>query len=272
MEKITVVISDWQVFFREGIHFILSSEDDIEVIGEATTNEETLALIEADPPAVAILDMGHSDVSGVEATRRIKRNFPSVGVILIIDDYDEEQLFLAARGGVNAYITKESSPDELVSAVREVTQGNCPISKVLLIPDIASRVLDEFREFPLMEGQMSSLLARLSPMENELLHHLTQGASSQQVAQVLDIAEPDILHHLGIILSKLVTNRRNLEMIETAQSSLRPISGVSKPTMGYITRDEFASFKQDLIARLETFISRIEMSAGGLAGSRNDKE
>ena len=93
METVSVVLADWQVLFREGIHFTLSGEEDIEVIGEVTNSEEALNFIEANPPNVAILNADRGELSGIDVTGRIKQNLPSVSVILIMDSDSEEQLF-----------------------------------------------------------------------------------------------------------------------------------------------------------------------------------
>ena len=111
MEKISIFIADWQVLFREGIHFTLCGEDDMDVIGEATSGEEALNFIETNPPRIAILNMNGGKLGGVEATHRIKRNFPSVPVVLVTDIDDEEHLFAALKCGASAYITKNSITD-----------------------------------------------------------------------------------------------------------------------------------------------------------------
>src|SRR4030042_1813989 len=95
MEKIKVFLSDPQVLFREGIHFILSGEDDFEVTGETTGNEEAFSLIEANPPNIAILSMHDAKADGADITRRIRRNMPSVFVILIMDNKEPEKVSAA---------------------------------------------------------------------------------------------------------------------------------------------------------------------------------
>jgi len=116
MEKVKVFLADWQVLFREGIHFTLSGGEDIEVIGEATNNEEALAFIETNPPRVAILNVDHSQPSGIEVTRRLKQSFPSVAVILVMDSESEEQLFSAMKSGASAYLTKDIDPEEMATS------------------------------------------------------------------------------------------------------------------------------------------------------------
>ena len=93
MEKVSVFLAEWQVLFREGIHFTLCGEEDIEVIGEAAENEEALNFIEANLPSIAILNADRGEPSGIDVTSRIKQNYPLVSVILIMDSENEEQLF-----------------------------------------------------------------------------------------------------------------------------------------------------------------------------------
>jgi len=123
MARISVYLADRQVLFREGIHFTLSGEEDIEVIGETTNNEEALSFIEANSPTVAILNINHSRPSGLEITHRIKQNLPSVASVLVMDNEDEEQLFAAMKSGASACITKDIDPDNLLVLIRDVAKG-----------------------------------------------------------------------------------------------------------------------------------------------------
>jgi len=223
MEKISVFLAEWQVLFREGIHFTLCGEEDIEVIGETDDNEEALSFIEANVPSVAILDADRGKLSGIDVTTRIKRNYPSVSVILIMDSENEEQIFSVMKCGANACVTKDIAPDDLVSTVRRVAQGAYPVSEALLRPGITSRVVDEFEAFSLINKKVGNLLACLSPREGEILHHIADGSSSEQVSQALGISEEAIKHYLDLILLKLVANDHNRAVIEAAQGLLPSI-------------------------------------------------
>jgi len=228
MEKISVFLAEWQVLFREGIHFTLCGEEDIEVIGEVADNEEALDFIEENLPGVAILNAGHGELNGIAATSRIKHDYPLVSVILIMDNEGEEQFFSAMKCGASACVTKDVAPDDLVNTVREVAQGAYPISKALLRPGIASRVVDEFEAFSLINKAAGNLLAHLSHREGEILHHIAGGSSSEQVSQALGISGETIRRHLGIVLSKLVAGDRNRAVIEAVQSyTPSRISGVN---------------------------------------------
>lgn len=265
MEKISVFLADWQVLFREGIHFTLSGEEDIEVIGEATNNEEALNFIETNPPRVAVLNMDHDKLKGDDATRRIKRNFPSVSVILVMDTEDEEYLFAAVKCGASAYVTKDIDPGDLVDLIRKVAQGAQPISEALFNPEIASRVISEFEVFASISEQVENLFAHLSPSETDILRRIADGGSSEQIAQALGIDKEAIGHHLELILSKLVANDQRRALLEAAQKGLPAIiPGVGKPPTEYVTKEEFDAFKESLGERLKSIIGELGSRKGAI--------
>lgn len=255
MDRITVYLADWQVLFREGIHFTLSGEEDIEVIGETTNNEEALSFIETNSPHIAILNANKAKLTGIEITRRIKQNVPSVAVILVMDVEDDELLFSAIRSGASACVAKDIDPDKLLDIIRKVAQGEQPISAELLKPELALRVLDEFEACALISQQVNNLLARLTPREAEILSHFSEGGSPEQVASKLGVSEETISHRLDLIVSKLMTNDHSRRLIESTQRGVTAIglrTPLEYPEIEYITKDEFAEFKDNLKKSLES--------------------
>ena len=258
MEKFSVFLADWQVLFREGIHFTLSGEEDMEVIGEATDSEQALTFIETNVPNVVILNVDHDKLNGVEVTRRIKQNLPEVAAILIMESDNEEQLFSAMKGGASACLAKDINPEELIDIIRKVAQGGQPISEALLRPEIASRVADEFEAFSSIVEEVGNLLARLLPVETEILRHIADGSPIKEIANTLGLSEEVIRHHLNLILTKLVANDRSREVIEAAQRGFPSvILRAGKPAVEYITKDEFAAFKESLRERFKSFIGEL---------------
>ena len=259
MEKIKVFLSDPQVLFREGIHFILSGEDDFEVTGETTSNEEALPLIEANPPHVAVLSLQDTAADGCEITRRIKRSLPSVYVILTLEKKDEEKLFQAIRCGASACLTKDTEPDYLLNVIRVVSQGSLPIIDELLLPGLAARVLAEFKDVAAVNQQVDNLLANLTSKESQILSAIAGGSSLEQTAARLDITEEAIRRNLRMAQSKLVNNDQANIVFEAAQRSLpmliRSKAGREAAAGQYVTRAEFNEFKESLMARFKSFIS-----------------
>src|SRR4030042_991160 len=119
-EKIKVFLSDPQVLFREGIHFILSGEDDFEVTGETTSNDEALTHIEANPPNIAVLSMLDKKSGGPEIARRIQRSQPAVAVTLTVEKRDDGKVFEALKSGASACLSKDTEPEELLDIIRMV--------------------------------------------------------------------------------------------------------------------------------------------------------
>ncbi|MDO8567575.1 MAG: response regulator transcription factor [Dehalococcoidales bacterium] len=257
MEKIKVFLSDPQILFREGIHFILSGEEEFDVIGEATGNEEALAAIESNPPAVAILNLQKGKLDGLEATRRIKRNLPSVSVILVTEGENEEQLFGTVRSGASACLTKDVDPDMLVSLIKEVVKGSQPIVQCLLKPALAAKSLAEFEALSALGEPLSAMMARLSPKEADLLKRIAEGNTIEQVGVKLTTSEDMIRNQLKLIVQKLIANDRDLVLIQAVQGSLsRLLSGTiqRKPATEYVTKDDFAKFKETFLERFKSVI------------------
>lgn len=259
MEKVKVFLSDPQVLFREGIHFILSGEDDFEVTGETTSNEDAFAHIEANPPHIAILSMRNGKYNGPQVTRRIRRVLPSLAVILISETDDEEQLFSAIKSGASACLNKDADPEFLLDVIRVVAQGSQPIIEDLLIPGVASKVLVEFDDVATLNEQLDNLLANLTQKEREILGHIAAGNNLEQVSANMDTNEESVRRNLRLILSKLVANDQARGVIEAAQRSLPSI--IRNMNIGgsqdYVSRAEFNEFKTKLLERLKTIIGEI---------------
>ena len=259
MEKIRVFLSDPQVLFREGIHFILSGEDDFEVTGETTNNEEALALIEANPPLVAILSLLDTAADGAEITRRIRRGLPSVSVILTLEKKDDEKLFQAVKCGAAACLTKDTDPDFLLNVIRVIAQGSLPIIDELLLPGLAAMALAEFKDVASVNQQVDNLLANLALKESQVLSSFAGGAGLKETAAKLDMTEDAIRRHLRMVQNKLVSNDQAHTVFEAAQRSLPIlIRGKAARDTGsaqYVTRAEFNEFRESLMAHFKSFIS-----------------
>ena len=261
MEKVKVFLSDPQVLFREGIHFILSGEDDFEVIGETTSNEDAYTLIEANPPNIAILSMRNGKYNGPQITRRIRRSLPMVSIILISEADDEEKLFAAIKSGASACLNKDADPEFLLDIIRVVAQGSQPIIEDLLMPGIASKTLVDFDESAALNEQLDNLLANLSVKEREILNGIASGNSVDEITTKLELNEETIRRNLRIILNKLVANDHARGIIEIAQHGVATLALEAGKTEAipsdYVSKDEFNEFKSSLMERLKTIIGEI---------------
>jgi DNA-binding NarL/FixJ family response regulator len=248
--------------FREGIHFTLSGEEDIDVIGEATSSDDALKAMQANPPDVAVLNANHEDFAGIRATRYLRQNIPSVAVLLLIDSRNDEYLFQAMKSGARACLTKEADPVEMIDTIRAVAQGSQPIAEAMVIPEIASRTLAEFEQFAAMGKQVDNLLPTLTQGETDLLRRIAQGSAVEQVARGLNIGREDMSQHFGRILVKLVTNDHIRQVMAAAQdgrlADVFRARAAGKPKEEYITRDEFAAFRDSIWERFRAAIDEIK--------------
>jgi len=260
MEKIKVFLSDPQVLFREGIHFILSGEEDFEVTGETTGNEEAFTLIEANTPNIAVLSMKDPKTPGPDITRRIRRNLSSVFVILTTDKKEPEEVFAAIKSGASACITKDTEPEHLLDIIRVVAQGSLPLMDELLTPGIASVVITEFEDVAVLNEQFDNLLADLTPKEQHVLAAIAAGGNMEQLTAKLEMNEDTIRRNIRLIFNKLVANDQARTIIEAAQRSIPSIIRSGKAgakATEYITRAEFNEFKEHLMERFKSFIGQL---------------
>jgi two-component system response regulator DevR len=261
MEKAKVFLSDPQVLFREGIHFILSGEDDFEVIGETTNNEDAFTHMTANPPNIAVLSMHNGKYDGPEITYRVKRSLPSVAIILIMEKANNDLLFSAMKSGASACLTKNSDPEYLLDIIRVVSQGSYPILDSTFIPEIASMILAEFEQMSTLSAQLDNLLASLAPKETEILNSISSGNTIEQITTQLDLTEENLRRHLRSILNKLVANAQSQTLFEAAQRNLPLMMQNITRTQGasgdYITREEFNEFKETLMERLKSLMGEL---------------
>jgi len=262
MERISIFLADWQVLFREGIHFTLSGEEDMDVIGEATTSDEALSAIRARPPRVAVLNAEANNLSGIRVSRYLKQNFPMVSVLLILDNDNEERLFLAIQAGALGCLTKDADPVNLIDGIRQVAWGGYPACNMILQPGIASRVLARFEEFSMVSTQVDGLLAELTPDETEVLRNLSLRGGAVEAGRSPGNEPDDLSRQLRAITTKLVTNDHSCRVIKAARDGHQPsdIHGetANRPPAEFVTRGEFSAFKDSIWERFRSAIDDIK--------------
>jgi DNA-binding NarL/FixJ family response regulator len=205
--KIRVLLADDHAVVRQGIRRFLEEADDIEVVAEAEDGAEALRLIEAHQPDVAVLDIRMPEVSGVEATRRIKDRFPQVRVLILTAYDDEPYVFALLQAGAGGYVLKTASGDELVHAVRVVYQGESALS-----PEIASKVVRQA-----MDGRPEGAAGQvelLTPRELDVLRLAARGLTNRAIGRELGISHRTVQGHLANIYGKLGVNSRTEAVTE----------------------------------------------------------
>lgn len=206
---IKVVLADDHAVVRHGLRFMLEQRPDIQIVGECGDGARALELVTELLPDVALLDLLMPTMDGVAATREIKRLVPSTQIIILTSYYEDEHIFNAIKAGALSYLLKDSSPQELVEAVRAAARGESKLH-----PMVAARVLRE------MQQRQYSPLNDLTPRELEVLTRIARGRSNHEIAQELVISEPTVRTHVANILSKLHLTDRTQAAIYALQQNL----------------------------------------------------
>ncbi len=219
---IRVVLVDDHRLFREGVASLLARADDVTLVGEATTGEEAVDLVERLLPEIVLMDVKMPGMGGIEATRAISGCCPSVGVVMLTMFEDDESVFHALKAGARGYVLKDDDRGTLLRAIRAVARG-----EALLGPSIAQRVLEQFsqgkqptRPTPLHPPALASVFSELSPRELEVLQLIAQGLRNRAIAETLVISEKTVQNHISNIFSKLHVNDRSEAIVRALQGGL----------------------------------------------------
>jgi DNA-binding NarL/FixJ family response regulator len=152
MGKIRVLIADDHAFYREGVCSMLGTVEEVEVAGVADTGEDTVAMAIKDQPEVILMDIKMPGLSGIEATRRILSQCPTIGILMVTMYEDDDSVFAAMRAGARGYLLKDADRDELVRAVAAVSRGEAIFS-----PAIAQRLIHYFAALPSRAKEVTGL-------------------------------------------------------------------------------------------------------------------
>ena len=220
-----VFIIDQQPLFRQGIRSSLSHVADIEVSGEADADERVLSTIETSLPEVVLLGTNASFLDGVGLCRSIKRRLPSVAVIMLAPQPQDEQFFQAMKAQASACLSKGTTGDELVETIVRCARGEHPINELLTKrPKVAEQVLQQFYDLS-QEKATAEFISPLTPRETEILNYMAQGYLNKQIADVLSVTEQTIKNHVTSILRKLNANARTHAVVIAIKKGLVPMPG-----------------------------------------------
>jgi two-component system response regulator NreC len=200
--KIHLMIVDDHAVVRTGLRMLLEGEEDIEIVGEADTASEAINQISKLKPEVILMDIGLPDMSGIDATRSIKELAPDTAVVALTIHEDEEYFFKMLDAGASGYVPKRAAPDELLSAIRVAAQG-----EVYLYPSLAKLLVKDYLNQSISPADQSTLDG-LTPRESEVLSLLADGATNQEIAEMLTISPKTVARHRENIMAKLNLHSR----------------------------------------------------------------
>jgi DNA-binding NarL/FixJ family response regulator len=210
---IRVLVVDDQAMVRAGLRLILDGQADIEVVGEAADGEEAQVAVRRDRPDLVLMDIRMPRLDGIAATRKLIEHDPAVRV-LVVTTFDADQyVFEALRAGASGFILKDSSPEQLVAAVRLIAAGDA-----LLAPARTRRLIEtQVRPKPTVD---SSLIGTLTDREREVLVLMARGLDNSHIAAELFISDATVRTHIGHVLSKLNSRSRVQAVVVAYESGL----------------------------------------------------
>lgn len=197
-----ILLVDDHAVVRSGLRMLLENEHDIEIIGEASSAHEAIDTALRVKPNVILMDIGLPDLSGIDATREIKKRCPEASVVALTIHEDEEYFFKMLEAGATGYVPKRAAPEELLTAIRAAAMG-----QVYLYPSLAKLLVRDFLSGG--QPQNSEAQSELTDREQEVLTYLAEGASNEEIARALVISPKTVARHRENIMRKLNLHSRS---------------------------------------------------------------
>lgn len=196
MNIIKVLLVEDHAIVRQGLHSILNTEEDIEVIGEAENGLEAINLTEKLKPDVIVMDISMPRLSGLEATCKIKKNFPNVHILVLSMHSNKELIFQTLQAGASGYFVKNSASYELISAIKAVYKGESYLDS-----SISKKVIDEYIKYA--GDVIMDSYKELTDREREILQLFAEGRSKHEIANLLFISVRTVEVHKANLMKKL---------------------------------------------------------------------
>jgi DNA-binding NarL/FixJ family response regulator len=212
-EPLTVLMADDHVLFRDGLRALLSAAPDLELVGEASTGEDAIALAARLQPDVILMDLKLPGITGIEATREILRESPHVGVLMVTMFDEESVIFAAMRAGARGYLLKGATHAEMLRAIRAIGAGEAIFS-----PAIARRLMEFFAQ--LRPATSPLVFPELSEREREILDLIAQGRKNHEIASQLVLSPHTVRNYVSNIISKLQVADRAHAILRAREAGL----------------------------------------------------
>ena len=222
-EPVRVLLVDDHAIVRDGIRSLLTTEPDIQVIGEADNGRDGVLLAEQLQPDVILMDLVMPELGGIEATRRIMACQPKARILVLTSFDAEEKVFPAIKAGAMGYLLKDSDSEDLIRAIHQVYRGESSLD-----PKIARKVLREMWAGPRPERRVAGndAVEPLTEREVEVLKLVAQGLSNEEIAHRLVIAERTVRTHVSNILGKLHLANRTQATLYALREGLASLDEV----------------------------------------------
>lgn len=207
--SIRIIIVDDHEVVRSGIKMLLDNVEDIDVVGEGSSGEDALELAEKLQPDVIVMDVSMPGMGGIEATQLIKQKMPEIQILALTIHEGQDYFFQMLQAGASGYVPKRSASNVLIEAIYQVAKGNAfiePKITRLLVTDYVERV---------REGDEADSFDGLTEREQEVLTHIAEDYTNQEIANMLNISVKTVERHRENIMGKLGLHTR-IELVKYA--------------------------------------------------------
>jgi len=211
MKKIRLIIADDHPIFRDGLRTLLASVDGIEIVGEAASGDEAVALALSQEPDVILMDLKMPGLNGIEATRRIMQANPQIKVLMVTMFEDDDSIFAAMRAGARGYLLKGARQDQALRAIQAVANG-----EAIFGPQIAEKIQSFFSAA--RANPQPQAFPELTQREYEILNLLAQRLSNNEIAGRLVLSPKTVRNYISNIFHKLQVSNRG-EAIQVARTA-----------------------------------------------------
>lgn len=212
-EILQILIADDHQLFRDGIRTLLLAAPDMQLVGEAETGDEVIALVAQLQPDVVLMDIQMPGINGIEATRQIVRTSPHVAVLMVTMFDDDHSVFSAMRAGARGYVLKGAKHEDMLRAIRAVGSGEAIFS-----PTVAARMMEFFAG--MRPAKLPEVFPELSDREREVLNLIAEGYKNPEVAEELVLSPKTVRNHVSNILSKLQVADRAQAILKAREAGL----------------------------------------------------
>jgi NarL family two-component system response regulator LiaR len=212
-EKIRILIADDHAIVREGLRALIGTEPGLELVGEASDGIEVVLKSRTLKPDIILLDMMMPHKDGLGAIEEIIQENPNARILVLTSFAEDDKVFPAIKAGALGYLLKDSSPHELLQAIRNVHQGEASLH-----PTIARKLIRELNQPPVLPPTSDPLTER----ELEVLRHVARGLSNDDIAEKLVVSERTVRTHVSHILGKLhLANRTQMALYAVREGLAR---------------------------------------------------
>ena len=211
---IKILIADDHLIIRQGLRLILETENDLELVGEASDGNEALSLCQKLRPDVVLMDLRMPNMDGLTAIEKLRVEQPNIAVVILTTFNEDDLMFRGLQAGAHGYLLKDTDRNTLFDTIRAAARG-----ETLLKPEIMARVLSHTNASSTIEIKATGLM-NLTEREQEVLEAVARGERSKEIAVQLGISERTIKAHLASIYNKLGVDSRAAAIAVAAQRGL----------------------------------------------------